>query len=207
LAIHAEWPEAIVVYPQGLPTPGKLTDPEGKRAGWQAGAGAQDDRDLRFFDAMLATLLAEGRVDPLRGYATGHSNGGAFTYLLWAERGDAFAAFAPSASLLSRGFEKATPKPVLYVGSPGDPLVKYAWQARMIDAVLALNGCESRRDHATGYASYPSKLGAEVAVFLHDGGHRYPREATGHIVAFFQKHAQPAAKDDGQNLTGRQATD
>ena len=39
-AIHTRWPEAIVVYPQGLNTPGRLTDPEGKRTGWQHGSGA-----------------------------------------------------------------------------------------------------------------------------------------------------------------------
>ncbi|MCD6051175.1 MAG: esterase [Verrucomicrobia bacterium] len=99
--IHTHWPEAIVVYPQGLNTPGKLTDPEGKKPGWQHGAGAQGDRDLKFFDAMLASLKADYKVDAKRIYSTGHSNGGGFTYLLWAERGDKFAAFAPSASAAS----------------------------------------------------------------------------------------------------------
>ena len=32
---HKVWPEAVVVYMQGLPTPGAITDPEGKRPGWQ----------------------------------------------------------------------------------------------------------------------------------------------------------------------------
>ena len=32
LAISREWPEAISVYMQGLPTPGQLTDPDGLRA-------------------------------------------------------------------------------------------------------------------------------------------------------------------------------
>src|SRR5262249_50025432 len=56
LAHHKHWPEAVTVYPQGLPTPGKLTDPEGKKTGWQHGSGDQKDRDLKFFDAMLASL-------------------------------------------------------------------------------------------------------------------------------------------------------
>lgn len=38
-AIHRKWPEAIVVYPQGLNTPGRITDKEGKRPGWQATFG------------------------------------------------------------------------------------------------------------------------------------------------------------------------
>src|SRR5688572_1842385 len=37
---HTIWPEAIVVYLQGLNTPGRLTDPEGKKPGWQHSVGA-----------------------------------------------------------------------------------------------------------------------------------------------------------------------
>src|SRR4051794_15442973 len=33
--MHALWPEAIVVYMEGLPTPGALIDPKGERNGWQ----------------------------------------------------------------------------------------------------------------------------------------------------------------------------
>src|SRR4051812_1090421 len=43
--IHEHWPEAIVVAMQGLNTPGRLTDPEGKKPGWQHAAGAEGDRD------------------------------------------------------------------------------------------------------------------------------------------------------------------
>ena len=188
--IHEVWPEAIVVYPQGLPTPGSLSDKGGVRAGWQGVAGGQGDRDLRFFDVMLASLRADYRVDAKRIYATGHSNGGLFTYLLWAERGDVFAAFAPSAALLARGFEKFKPKPVLHLGSPEDPLVKFAWQARIIDYVLKLNGCGPRQPDTLGYRTYASTKGADVATFLHAGGHRYDPAAPGLIVKFFQAHPQ-----------------
>jgi len=188
--IHELWPEAIVVYPQGLPTPSALVDREGRMAGWQSVAGAQGDRDLKFFDAMLADLKSRYPVDGKRIYATGHSNGGLFTYLLWAERGDTFAAFAPSAALLSVGFSKAPPKPVLHIGSPQDPLVKFSWQERMLDTVLALNGCGPRKPDTTGYTVYPSTKGAEVATYLHDGGHRYPEAAPKLIVAFFKSHAR-----------------
>ena len=96
---HTEWPEAIVVYMQGLNTPGQLTDPEGKKPGWQKTVGDQNDRDLKFFDAVLTSLKKDYKVDAKRIYSTGHSNGGGFTYLLWAARGEHFAAFAPSASV------------------------------------------------------------------------------------------------------------
>src|SRR6266568_3664150 len=35
---HALWPEAIVVYLQGLNTPGRLTDPDGKNPGCLRGS-------------------------------------------------------------------------------------------------------------------------------------------------------------------------
>lgn len=185
--LHEAWPEAMVVYPQGLPTVGQLTDPSGKRAGWQGYAGVEKDRDLRFFDVMLADLRKRHPVDAKRIYATGHSNGGGFTYLLWAERGADFAAFAPSASLLARGSPKFTPKPVLHLGSPRDSLVKWEWQEKMIDRVLQVNGAGPRRA-GDGYMLYPSVQGAEVATFLHDGGHRYPAAGPELIVKFFQDH-------------------
>ncbi len=186
--IHQVWPEAIVIYPQGLPTPSPLVDREGRWPGWQGMAGAQGDRDLKFFDKMLAGLRAEFPIDEKRIYATGHSNGGLFTYLLWAERGEVLAAVAPSAALLARGFQKLQPKPVLHLGSPEDPLVKFAWQSRMIDYVLRVNGCGPRQAEAMGYNSYPSSKGTEVATYLHTGGHRFPPDGAEQIVKFFQSH-------------------
>jgi len=190
--IHEKWPEAIVVYPQGLPTVGQLTDPKGDRAGWQGRAGVGDDRDLKFFDVMLAGLRERHRIDQTRTYATGHSNGGGFTYLLWAERGDMFAALAPSSALLARGFQKFKPKPVLHLASPQDELVRFGWQQRMLDYVLKLNGCAALKPDVMGYTAYPSKSGNDVAVYLHTGGHKYPSEVAPElIVKFFQAHPAP----------------
>ena len=52
-------------------------------------------------------------MDDKRIYATAHSNGGGFTYLLWAARGERFAAFAPSGSAAPRLLTRFKPKPVL----------------------------------------------------------------------------------------------
>jgi polyhydroxybutyrate depolymerase len=168
---HTIWPEAIVVYMQGLNTPGRLTDPEGKKPGWQHSVGAQGDRDLKFFDVVLASLKKEYKVDAKRIYSTGHSNGGGFTYLLWGARGKEFAAFAPSAaigrSLVEADPELAKemarrialfstenastnqistksaflPKPVLHVAGENDALVKYDWQKLMMNALRKANKC------------------------------------------------------------------
>jgi predicted esterase len=70
------WPGAVIVYPQGLKTPSQV-DPQGNFPGWQvrAGQAGLNDRDLKFFDAMLATMRQKFPVDNARIYATGFSNG------------------------------------------------------------------------------------------------------------------------------------
>ncbi len=136
------WPEAIVVYMQGLNTPGRLTDPEGKKAGWQSAAGDQDDRDLRFFDAVLESLKSEFKVDEQRIYATGHSNGGGFTYLLWGQRGEVFAAVAPSAAAANRIYGDLKPKPAMHIAGENDTLVKFAWQENAMQQIRKINGCD-----------------------------------------------------------------
>ncbi len=209
--IETLWPEAIVVYMQGLNTPGRLTDPEGKKPGWQQGIGDQNDRDLKFFDAVLASLKNDYKLDAKRIYSTGHSNGGSFTYLLWEARGELFAAFAPSASLSRslvqpKGFGPADvsekpanaakrmflPKPVLHVAGENDPLVKFEWQKMMIEAVRKLNQCGDGKpwEKEKQCMLYESKVGAPVVTFIHPGTHKYPDEAPAIIVKFFKKHAQ-----------------
>jgi polyhydroxybutyrate depolymerase len=190
-ALHTLWPEAIVVYPQGLNTPGRLTDPEGRKPGWQHSADAQGGRDLKFFDAMLASLRADHRVDDRRIYTTGHSNGGGFTYLLWAERGDVFAAVAPSAAAAARTLSRLRPKPVLHLAGEKDALVKFEWQRQTMAALRQLNQCGEGRPWDKWSTLYPSKIGAPVVTFIHPGGHQFPREAPALIVRFFKEHARP----------------
>ena len=192
MSFHTAWPEAIVVYLQGLPTPGQLTDPEGKRAGWQRSTGDQEDRDLKFFDAVLASLRKDYQVDDKRIYSTGHSNGGGFTYLLWAARGDQFAAFAPSGAAALRGVNQMKPKPVLHVAGENDPLVKFTWQKGMIDALKKINGCGEGAEWEKEKLCtlYASKTGTPVVACIHPGGHEFLRDAPAIMVKFFKQHAK-----------------
>jgi polyhydroxybutyrate depolymerase len=211
-----EWPEAVVVYMQGLNTPGRLTDPEGKKPGWQHAAGDHDDRDLKFFDAVLASLEKDHRVDKKRVYATGHSNGGGFSYLLWATRGKKFAAFAPSACVarvllpndprldlqdLNKSVQENTsaalknkkflPKPVLHLGAENDPLVKFEWQKLSMAALRKLNDCGEGKpwDKEPRCTIYESKAGAPVITYIHEGKHGFPPNAPAVIVKFFKEFA------------------
>jgi polyhydroxybutyrate depolymerase len=188
MPLHKAWPEAIVVYPQGVPTPLGDFDPKGKYSGWQSAPGEQRDRDLKFFDAIHDDLTHAYRPDPKRWYALGHSNGGYFSYLLWATRGNRFAAVACSAASLPGGTAALAPKPIFHVGSPEDKIVKFPWQQDAIVAILKLNACPPFKPAAAGFTLYPSTYGNDVAVYLHDRGHNYPKPATELIAKFFRDH-------------------
>ena len=197
--IEKHWPEAFVVYMQGIPTPGRLTDPQGMRNGWQHAAGEHDDRDLIFFDKVFELIQARHQVDTTRIYATGHSNGGSFTYLLWSQRSDVLAAVAPSASTTGRKWRSLSPKPVMHLAGQQDKLVQFQWQERTIEALKRLNQCESVGVKWSNFATlFPSRLDTPVVTYIHPGAHKYPTEATAQIVKFFKEHQLNVAKQEGR---------
>ncbi len=196
MAFQEHWPEAIVVYPQGLATvTGR--DPEGKKPGWQNNTGLNDDRDLKFFDALLVKLRDQYRVDETRIYATGHSNGGGFTYLLWGTRSNVLAAVAPCAARGGRHLsrEGVEPLPVLHIAGRNDPVVDFAAQVKTIDLARQFNRCvgEGSKRGADLWV-YDSPQHAPVATFIHEGDHKYPAKAPALIVQFFKEHSR--AKPD-----------
>ena len=190
---HRLWPEAIVVCMQGLNTPGILTDQQGKLPGWQNTPGDQNDRDLKFFDAVLASLKQDYKVDERRIYSTGHSNGGGFTYILWAKRGDLFAAVAPSSAVAPKVMNDLQPKPVLHLAGEKDELVKYEWQKLTMERLRKINGCDDGKEWAKWCTEYASKAGTPVVTYIHPGTHKFPEEASAVIVKFFKEHALPEA--------------
>jgi polyhydroxybutyrate depolymerase len=195
-AMHQHWPEAISVCMQGLPTPGRLTDPGGTRNGWQGRPGDMEDRDLKFFDAVLAKLKADYKVDAKRIFSTGHSNGGGFTYLLWMTRGDVFAALAPSAAAapgMAAAVAALKPKPLMHLAGEKDPLVKFEWQRRVMEAVRTINGCDAvGKPWADRCLRYESKTGTPFVSFIHDGGHIFTKEEPALIAKFFKEQAAAA---------------
>jgi polyhydroxybutyrate depolymerase len=193
MAFQNFWPEAIVVYPQGLPTPGIVMDFEGKKPGWQREAGQQNDRDLKFVDAILATLREKYSVDEARIYATGFSNGGLFTYLLLSQRPNVFAAFAPGGAVLLPSIPLTEARPVFHYGGEKDQLARFAKQQATIEQIRKFNGCLGRGESCGSNCTlYPSSKGAPVATFIHPLGHIYPPQVTPFLVKFFQEHPRPA---------------
>ena len=191
--IHTHWPQAIVVHPQGLPTPGKLTDPNGLRPGWQTHGLPNENRDLDFFDVMYADLMEQGIVDPDRVYSTGHSNGGAFTYTLFFEREELLAAIAPSSAAAIKYRDRTIPKMgIFHLAGRKDTLVKMRWQQATINHLRRFFNC----DEPTSWGGHPackmhpSPDGNYLYTYVHEGGHRMPDDAGEIFTRFFQNQTR-----------------
>ncbi|HJM65359.1 MAG: dienelactone hydrolase family protein [Roseibacillus sp.] len=188
-ALHRHWPEAIVIYPQGLPV-SSFYDPEGRRSGWAKNPG--ENRDLAFFDKLLKYAKKKWRVDENRIHATGHSNGGGFTYLLLFERGGHLSSVAPSSAGVSRDLRGRKPvsRPIFHLIGERDRIVPPEWQDPVIEKIKEYHDCgpgKKWKDHAQ-CMEFPSAKGAPLVVYRHPGGHRMPGDSAELIAAFLRQH-------------------
>jgi polyhydroxybutyrate depolymerase len=182
------WPEAIVVYMQGLRTR-IYVDPLGLERGWQQEPGQFGDRDLKFFDAVLSAVRMMFPVDDNRIYATGFSNGGIFTYLLWGTRGKTFAALAPVGAQKFPAVHLTVPRPILHIAGEQDSVVPFKEQLQSIGMARELNGSDQKGESCGEYCTtYASSRGAPVVSYIHPAGHVYPTGASEMIVRFFKEY-------------------
>lgn len=188
--IEKYWPEAIVIYPQGLNTPTNLVDKEGKSSGWQSTIMDQNGRDIEFFDILLHYIDANFPIDKTRIYTTGFSNGAVFTYVLLAARNNVIAAIAPIAGILpSRDDrERLEPKPVFLVAGRNDAIIKFSWQMEMRDYLLKVNSCKKGRTITSNITEYDSDNNFTIKTYINDLGHDIPGEALPYIIGFFKEH-------------------
>jgi polyhydroxybutyrate depolymerase len=87
----------LLIVPNG--TNARIGDPRGNDQNWNdcrsaARVGETKADDVGFIIALVEWAQREMRIDPLRVYATGASNGGGMSYRLAIERPDRFAAVA-----------------------------------------------------------------------------------------------------------------
>lgn len=208
MALQNAWPEAIVVYPQGVPIPTDV-DPQGLKPGWQREPGQAGNRDLKFVDALLAKLREQYPIDDQRIFAVGFSNGAGFTYLLWLERAQAFAGFAAVAGKSTLTGKFTVPKPAVQIGGQADKLVPPSESKIAFANVRKLNGCPDRgQPCGAGCTRYPSTKNAPVVQVIHPGPHVYPPQATKLIVSFFKEFASggpmPSASTAAQTATPKE---
>jgi len=181
--IQKEWPNAVVVYPQGLPTPSPLVDRQGRFPGWALEA-EETNRDIRFFDGLFRDVMRTYHGDPKRVFAMGHSNGGAFVYTLWAMRGDLFAGFGSAEAAGARRY-KLQPKPIFVTIGSRDAIVRPAVQHLSFNDVLMVNhGSTSGSPFGPKGTEFTGKV--PTVLWQYDGGHAFPRDSVPSMVAFFK---------------------
>ncbi len=177
------WREALVVYPQGLPSS------RDRGSGWQVERGQDGDRDLKLVDVALAALKEQYDVDTDRIYATGFSNGAGFTYLLWAERPQVFAAFAPVATRMRPAVTPTVAKPIFHIAGVEDPLVDIDGQQKAVDRAKQINGLTGKRNSCGGGCEiYGRDTDTPVMFWVHAGGHVYPADTPTLIARFFRAY-------------------
>ena len=172
------WPQAIVVYPQGLTGDSSNKANRWKydsATGWQLIKNDNDNRDILLFDAIVAYFVNEGIVDQQRIYIAGQSMGGAHSLLLWLTRGDKIAAFASCAGIpphnyLENNIEQLPEKPFIMISGKSDETIPFFEQEKIF-MVLKSRFPDSKR----------------MVFYIHNGGHKLPVEAPSTIVSFFKE--------------------
>lgn len=188
---------SILVFPQGLPTVSPLVDKEGRMPGWQTTVESEGGRDIKLFDTILADLKKEHSVDERRIFSMGHSNGAAFSYLLWQARPEVIAAIGSVAGGLRGDSKSLPPMPVIHVAGEKDPLVKFTWQQATFAAVKRFNACAEEgkpwaKEGVLDATIFTSTKGAPLVTAIHGGGHEYAKGSTELIVRFFKENPKPA---------------
>jgi len=199
-AFELDWPEAIVVYPQGLPTKSR-SDNDGRNSGWQHDVGEVNsktgvaDQDLKFVDAMLSTFKSKYNANSSLVFAHGWSNGGEFVYdVLWAARADKFAALSPAGAAVGTTNGKKG-MPMIQVAGTNDQSVRFSSQEQSSKEVRTLDKCSSNgTEWVTGRngllgTHYSSSIDDNVVFLQYDGDHNYPYTIPPIIVDFFKEVA------------------
>lgn len=171
--------DGVVVYLQGLPDGESIP-------GWQVERGQQNDRDLKLVDTVLAWVREKYPVDDDRVYAMGFSNGAAFTYLLWAERPDIFAAYA-IVSGRARTIRPKQPRPVFHINGEQDEA--FPEQEATVEMSVAVNGVAGAGSRCgPGCTIRGEGTPAPVMSLVHSEGHVFPQAISPLIAAFFRDH-------------------
>lgn len=188
--LHKSWPEAIIVYPQGLQIPDR--DGTLRAKGWQSRQGLFGDRDLLYVDAILEELGSRHSIDPGRVYATGFSNGGQLVFLLMSERPGVFAAFAPVGIEAARQVAESlsVPTPVLYMIGRNEARWRLEDARLTVQAISRVNRSgDEREEWADNYILFrPMAGGADFIFNLHRAGHVWPTGASDQVMRFFRQY-------------------
>ena len=140
--LQSVWPQAVVVYPQGLDSPTPL-DPSGFQPGWQF-------KVRRLERAGSEALRRHGRDPeaalPHRPAADLHVRlleRRDLSYLLWAERAKTIAAVGSVAGLLDASETLTVPRALIAVSGKQDAVSPFSVRMQSVERARQI-------DHATG---------------------------------------------------------
>ena len=170
---------AVFVYPDGL------ADSSG-RTGWPN----TNDRDVAFFDALLAHVRARTCVDPQRVFATGFSYGGYMSNTLGCERAGVVRAIAPLSGGLPWSGACTRARAAAWIAhGTADATVAITQGEGARDYWVAVNGCRAATQPvapAPCQAYEGCAAGSPVVWCPFDDGHTVPPWAYQGVMRFFE---------------------
>jgi polyhydroxybutyrate depolymerase len=186
--IALTWREAIVIYPNGTSRAGT-----GPGFAWQGRSGELEDRDLRFFDAMMTWLAANACIDEKRVFVLGYSNGAGLAYLLACERSDRIAGVAIVSGRMGCSPNRA--KPIIVTHGVADTTIGYDQAVEAARIWAAKNGCRAAPPPARNAGCVKADgCGIPLTMCTHAGGHEYDSSFTGAAVEFFKSIGPDSAR-------------
>ena len=190
--IESLWPEAVVIYPQGLPSP-PPEDPSGAlKPGWQTVPGQSGDRDLKLFDAILARMSGKYHVDPKQVYSVGFSGSAIMTYVLWSQRHAKLAAGAIAEGRLLDANKPLQPMAAFVAAGKNDTTCSFQDQVQYIRYDRTVDGvAPNATPTVQAGVRYFHGSNADLAVLIFNGGHQYAPGMSQKVVPFFKTHKQP----------------
>ncbi|HMS38698.1 MAG TPA: hypothetical protein PKE69_00490 [Pyrinomonadaceae bacterium] len=191
LNFHDAWKEALVVYMQGIPGVQGITDKAGTKNGWQKNPNELEDRDVKFFDEALKQLSKDYKIDNKKIYAVGHSNGARFVNVLWAMRGEKFAAFCSVAAQGGLMIKDASPISIWMSIGENDPIVPAKGQKLSIPVVQKILKIDAKKGETDGeITTYKGTNKTELIVEIRDAGHEFPQDSIPKMVEFFKRNVK-----------------
>ena len=118
--------------------------------------------DIDYIKAIIEDVASKYSIDRKRIYCCGFSNGGMMTYTVANLLGDVFAAYASISGYPINEFHLhhtgARPVPFLHIHGTNDDLVKSSLVSKIIDNMVARNGCNPVPETTTKSGKFTKKV-------------------------------------------------
>lgn len=189
LNFHENFPEALVIYMQGIPGVKGIKDDEGLKNGWQKNPDELENRDINFFDEVYSQISKNYKIDLDRVYAIGHSNGSRFVNVLWKMRPEKFAAFITVAGPGGIWLKDAPQKSVWISFGKNDELVDYQMQKNVSNLYLKVFKADKNSAKTDGeITTYKTSENKEIIVENRNAGHEFPKNSIPKMVEFLKRN-------------------